>query len=178
MTQQKTTDFNNRQELRAGEIEAISKAIDIIGGAVVNTAGDKRVTSTGAAMAQLRSDVINPLQKRVAVFLASRAESSGSQLLAMLSERVENDAFTKVKKMIQDLIWKLQEEATEEAEHHGWCQAELRTSEITRAKHTQDKSDLTANIEELEAKIADNTQRIEELTNKVAELRKKFGRSH
>ena len=38
-------------------------------------------------------------------------------------------AETKFKKMIKDLVAKLMEEANEEAEHKGWCDTELSTSE-------------------------------------------------
>merc|ERR1719238_2453584 len=67
----KKSDFESRQELRAGEIEAVKKA------------------------------------------------------LSMISQRVAEDPFTKVKKMIKDLIVKLMEEATAETEHKGWCDTEV-----------------------------------------------------
>merc|ERR1719272_1666161 len=70
---QKRADFEKRQELRQGELDAISKAIEIIGGASVSGAADKHLPSlvqnAGVALAQLRSSDRNPLQERVAAFL-------------------------------------------------------------------------------------------------------------
>lgn len=176
----KKTDFDSRQKLRASELEAISKAIEIISSNAVSGAGEKHLPSVlqfhkgprGTALAQLRSDndQATPLQKRIADFLAERAHSSGSKLLMMVSERVAVDPFTKIKKMIKDLIVKLMEEATAETEHKGWCDAELASNKHTRESKSEDVSQLTAQKEQLEATIADLTQRVAELTNAVAEL--------
>merc|ERR1719169_241139 len=43
LCKQKTADFESRQELRAGEIEAISKAIEIIASKAVAGSGDKHL---------------------------------------------------------------------------------------------------------------------------------------
>jgi len=176
----KKTDFDSRQKLRAGELEAIGKAIEIMSSDSVSGAGDKHLPSVlqlgkrprRSALAQLRSDhdQAAPLQKRIADFLAERGRNSGSKLLMMVSERVAVDPFSKVKKMIKDLIVKLMEEATAETEHKGWCDAELASNKVTRESKTEDVSELTATKEGLEATIADLTQRVSELTNAISEL--------
>merc|ERR1712113_466357 len=56
---QKGSDFEGRQELRAQEIEAIEKAIEIISSAAVSGSADKHLPAmvqTGKSLAQLRSD--------------------------------------------------------------------------------------------------------------------------
>merc|ERR1719247_611222 len=68
----KSADFESRQTLRAGEIEALSKAIEIIGSGAVKGSGEKHLPSlvqTGATFAQLRSSTPANLQ-RVASLLA------------------------------------------------------------------------------------------------------------
>merc|ERR1719420_2575724 len=84
--------------------------------------------------------------------------------------RVADDPFSKVKKMIKDLIVKLMEEAAEEAEHKGWCDTELSTNEQTRKEKTEAVEILHAEIDELEASIAKLTEEITDLTKAVAEL--------
>jgi len=171
---QKRADFEKRQELRAGELEAIQKAIDIIGSASVAGAADKHLPSlmqnAGVAMAQLRSNDKSPLQARVAAFLASRADVLHSKLLSLVAQKAEDDPFKKVKKMIKDLIYKLMEEAREEAEHKGWCDTELTTNKQTRDKKSADIESLKADIEELTAEIAKLTEDIGKLTAEVKEL--------
>merc|ERR1719235_1464739 len=72
--------------------------------------------------------------------------------------------------MIKDLIVRLMEEANEEAEHKGWCDAELATNEATRKEKTASVETLHAEIDELEASTAKLTEEITELTKAVAEL--------
>merc|ERR1719409_1395513 len=72
--------------------------------------------------------------------------------------------------MIKDLIVKLMEEATAEAEHKGWCDTELTTNKQSHDSLTEDINTLNAEIEDLNSEIAQLTQRIEDLTAEVAEL--------
>merc|ERR1719321_1560797 len=171
---QKAKDFESRQELRAEELEAIQKAIEIISSNAVSGAADKHlpglIQSKGSALTQLRSGSHSPAQYEVAAYLRGQARQLDSRVLAAIAVRVEKDPFKKVKKMIKDLIDKLMEEATAEASHKGWCDAELATNEHTRKEKTEAVESLTAQIEELEASIAKGTEDIALLTQQVAEL--------
>merc|ERR1719399_1232521 len=171
---QKRADFAKRQELRQGELDAIDKAIEIISSASVAGAAEKHLPqllqSSAISLAQLRSKEQNPLQERVASFLASRADVLKSKLLSLVAQKAADDPFKKVKKMIKDLIYKLMEEARQEAEHKGWCDTELTTNKQTRDKKSADIESLKAEIEELSAEIAQLAQDIGELTAAVKEL--------
>merc|ERR1719472_90392 len=72
--------------------------------------------------------------------------------------------------MIEDLIVRLQEEASEEAEHKGWCDEQLSTNEQVRKKKTAAVETLHAEVDELKAAIALLAEQIAELTKAVAEL--------
>merc|ERR1712070_815404 len=175
--EQKASDFEARQQLRAEEIEAVEKAIEIVSSGAVSGNADKHLPGfiQGSAMAQLRTSETQQLQMQrqhqVAKFLHQQAAKTHSQVLSLLAERVESgDPFGKVKKMIKDLIVKLMEEANEEAEHKGWCDTELSTNEQTRKEKTVAVETLHAEIDELEASIAKLTEDIGELTKAVAEL--------
>merc|ERR1719261_361142 len=155
---QKRADFAKRQELRQGELDAIDKAIEIISSSAVAGAAEKHLPqllqSGAVSFAQLRSNDQNPLQERVAAFLASRGDDLKSKLLSLVAQKLADDPFKKVKKMIKDLIYKLMEEARQEAEHKGWCDTELTTNKQTRDKKSADVESLKAEIEELTAEIA------------------------
>merc|ERR1719321_427355 len=170
---QKASDFESRQQLRAEEIVAIEKAIEIISSGAVAGAAEKHLpqfAQTSTSLAQLRSDGRSPLQARVAEYLRAQGHFLNSRVLAALAVRVDADPFKKVKKMIKDLITKLLEEANEEAEHKGYCDAELATNKQTREEKTEAVATLTAEIDELEASIAKLTSEIGELTKAVAEI--------
>merc|ERR1719387_3059566 len=172
--EQKASDFESRQQLRAEEIEAIEKAIEIISSEAVQGNAEKHLPTLlqakAASLAQLRSASQSPTQQRVAEYLQERARSLNSRVLSALAVRVSDDPFKKVKQMIKDLIVRLMEEANEEAEHKGWCDTELSTNEQTRKEKTQAVETLHAEIDELEASIAKLTEDIAELTAAVAEL--------
>jgi tetratricopeptide (TPR) repeat protein len=170
--EQKAGDFESRQQLRADEIVAIEKAIEIISsGAVAGNAGKhlpSMVQKKGSALAQLRSS--STTQNRVAEYLSAQAKKLNSRVLAAVAVHAQDDPFKKVKKMIKDLIVRLMEEANEEAEHKGWCDTELSTNEQTRKEKTEGVETLHAEIDQLEASIAKLTEDIGELTKSVAEL--------
>merc|ERR1719240_2476506 len=71
--------------------------------------------------------------------------------------------------MIKDLIVKLMEEAHQEAQQKGWCDAEMMTNEQTRSEKTASVETLTAEVGELEASIAKLTEEITELTQAVSD---------
>merc|ERR1719169_402429 len=93
------------------------------------------------------------MQHRVASFLKRRAQQTNSRILSLIAVRVSEDPFKKIKKMIQDMVDKLMEEANEEAEHKGFCDTEMGTNKNTRDEKTEKVETLTAEIEKLTADI-------------------------
>jgi len=171
--EQKAVDFEARQQLRAEELQAISKAIEIISSGAVEGAADKHLPGLlqrGTALAQLRAEAQSGLRARAALLLQSRARKLGSAMLSLAAQRAAADPFGKVKKMIQDLIVRLMEEANEEADHKGWCDTELATNEKTRKEKTEAVETLHAEIDQLEASIAKLTEESSELSKAVFEL--------
>merc|ERR1711957_876870 len=171
---QKSSDFDSRQQLRAEEIEAIEKAIEIISSGAVAGSADTHLPAlvqTGHSLAQLRSDSANKgIQAKVAAFLQKKSDILGSRVLALIAAKVGEDPFIKVKKMIKDLIVKLMEEANEEAEHKAWCDTELSSNEQTRKEKTAAVESLHAQKDELEASIAKLTEDIAKLAQAIADL--------
>jgi len=102
--------------------------------------------------------------------LQQQAESADSKFLLMVAARVADDPFTKVKRMIKDLIVRMMEEANAEAEHKGWCDTELGTNKVTRGSKTEAVEVLKATIEELTATSAKLSEELVELNNAVATL--------
>merc|ERR550537_1066949 len=109
------------------------------------------------------------MQQRVSLFLSAQAAKVDSRVLAAVAQRITEDPFSKVKKMLKDLVVRLMEEANEEAEHKGWCDTELGTNEQTRKEKTTSVEKLHAEIDELSASIAKLTQEITDLSKQTAE---------
>merc|ERR1719267_464238 len=77
LCEQKATDFESRQQLRAEEIEAIEKAIEILSSSAVTGNADKYLPSflqiSSGAFAQLRSNTHDRAQARVTEYLHEQA---------------------------------------------------------------------------------------------------------
>jgi prefoldin subunit 5 len=176
--EQKASDFETRQALRTEELETIDKAIEILSDEKVSGAAKKHLPSLlqklnggkKTSLAQLRAHATSPAQERAADFLRDRAARLNSRVLSALAVRVSDDPFAKVKKMIQDLIVRLMEEANEEAEHKGWCDTELAVNEQTRKEKAEAVESLHAEIDELESSIAQLKLDIAELSKGIKEL--------
>merc|ERR1719265_1542844 len=124
----------------------------------------------GVSLSQLRADGRSPTQGRASLYLQEQAKALNSRVLAALAVRAADSPFKKVIKMIKDLIVRLQEEASEEADHKGWCDEQLSTNEQVRKKKTAAVETLHAEVDELKAAIALLAEQIAELTKAVAEL--------
>jgi len=179
----KTKDFQKRQVMRKGEIEAIEKAIEIMSSDDI-AGGAKHTALTQTAekprqhhhsFAQLRiSDNTNTQRRKsqmmVAVFLADRAERTNSRMLELVASRAKSDPFSKVTGMIKNMIQKLMDEANDEASHKGFCDTEMGTNKITRDTKTQLVAKLEADIEEYMAAIGKLTKQIDESSRAIAEI--------
>merc|ERR1719262_1604765 len=156
--EKKASDFAERQKLRTEEIGVIEQAIEILSSDEVSGAADKhlpgllqkKAKAAAPSLAQLRSDGRSPNQNKVADYLRVKGSELNSRILSALSVKVLADPFVKVRKMIKDLITRLQEEAAEEASHKEWCDTELSTNEATRKEKTEAVEMLHAEIDELE----------------------------
>jgi len=80
--EQKGADFESRQQLRAEEIEAIEKAIEIISSGAVSGNADKHLPGLlqTSAFAQLRAQSSTANQARVAAYLQKQGEALGSRV--------------------------------------------------------------------------------------------------
>jgi len=171
--QVKTAAFESRQELRADEIAALEKAIEILNTDAVVANAKKHLPTLlqekkTTALSQLRANAKH--WNNVATYLQEQAHKLNSRVLAAIAEKAAVDPFIKVRKMIKDLLTRLMEEAAEEAEHKGWCDTELATNAQTRREKTAAVETLHAEVEQLQASIAKLTEEIRELTQGVAEL--------
>jgi len=169
-------DFENNQVTRAGELTAIKKAVEILDSDAVagnaETHLPKLIQQSSGAFAQLRASGANPeTARRVAEFLKLRAAKSGSRYLALIAARAQSDPFSKIKKMIKDLIVKLMEEANGEADQHAYCTTELSTNKQTREIKSEETDELSANLESEEATFQKLTTETTQLSDTIAEIK-------
>jgi len=176
---EKKLSFGEKQKLRSEEIEAINKAIEILKSPEAMGNAEKHLSlaqlQSASSLVQLRGqnaagEQSEGVRRHVREFIASEASRLHSKPLALLAEKLSADPFAKVKKMIDDMITRLLEEANEDADHEGFCDKEIGKSKVTRNKLSEDIDALSAAIEEGAATIMKLTNEIATLTQEVADL--------
>lgn len=170
----KSAEYESRQGLAAGEIKALNKAIEILSGGAVSGTAEKHLPSLvqGASLAQLRSSLATGVRQSqfiAASFLQAAGRRMNSRLLATLISHMKNDPFSKVKKMIEDMVQRLMEEASEEAEHKGFCDTELGTNKMTRDQKTTQAEELTANIDDITSRMGQIGVEMTDLSERISE---------
>lgn len=112
---------------------------------------------------------------RVARFLASEArrlQSPELTSLAQVASAYPNDSMDKVKKMISHLLAQKLTEHAEDTDHHGFCSSEMGKSE-KKVKHLQDEIEKgNADLDSLNAKLAELTDSISDMHEELAKAQK------
>ena len=160
--EQKASDSGSRRQLRAEELEATNKAIVIISSSAVKGNAEAHLPpwvqhKATALVPVFRTSARNGAQARAAAFLQQRSRLLQSRVHSTLAARVAEDPFEEVKKTIKDLVVRLMEEAIDEAEHKGWCDAERPINEPTRKEETEAEETFRAEIDQHEAPTAELT---------------------
>jgi hypothetical protein len=185
---EKTLSFDEKQQLRSDEIAALAKAIEILSGDSVSGNAEKHLSLRQASFAQLRSvthtvaDTVGKsdsksegIHRRLREFLAAESKRLHSKSLGLLAEQIAADPFSKVKKMIDDMITRLLKEANEDAEKEGWCDTEMGKSKMTRNKLSEEIDGLNSAIEDGQATIMKLTQEMADLSKDLDELEASVG---
>jgi uncharacterized protein YoxC len=171
--EQKSNDFQARQQLRTEELEAIQKAIEIISSPDVAGNSDKHLSleqSSFALRASRTSVRVDPTRQEIVAYLQHNANKLNSRNLNLLAEQMSADPFAKVKKMIDAMITKLLEEANEEADHKGWCDKEMGVNAQTRDDKTEEVNTLSAEVDKLKADIMKLSQQVADLPGAISEI--------
>merc|ERR1712190_140926 len=148
-------EWEERQKTRQLEMEAVSKALAILSG---DDAHDLFTRTFNPALLQEESRVQSARRTQAATLLKAIADKHNNPRLATLAYKVRLDAFTRVKKAIDDMIAQLLKEKEDEIKHKDFCVEEFNTNELQTQKKEQEKADLIAKIEDLEHTIKELTE--------------------
>jgi hypothetical protein len=174
--EQKSAIFKENQEVRQLEIEALSKAIEIISNPNVSASYAGHINLAQTNFLQMTSSTRRALIKdKAAAQLQKRATALKSQTLMTLASQMKANPFAKVVDMIKELIAKLKEEAAAEADHKQWCDQQLMENKNKRNKKTTESEKLMAEIDEMNANIDTMTKTIQTLIQEQEDLTKAMG---
>lgn len=151
-------EFAERSTTRRDEIAAVTETINIL---TNDAAHDKMGASLGFLQVQARDR-----RARAAAVL----RASGNPVLASLAVSAKLDAFTKVKKAIDDMIVQLKKEKEDEIVHRDWCNSEFNENEQQTAEADREKEGLMNKIDDLKTQIASLTTDIKNLNSEINEM--------
>merc|ERR1719413_234396 len=167
-------EWEERQKTRQLEMEAVSKALAVLS---TDDAHDLFTKTFNPSFIQKESSMNSERRAQASKLLSSVARKVQSPRLATLAVRVRLDAFTRVKKAIDDMVSQLLKEKEDEIKHKDFCVDEFNTNEMQTEKKEREKSDLTAKIEDLELTIKQLTEAIETLKSEIAEMQVQLKRA-
>merc|ERR1719217_70442 len=107
---------------------------------------------------------------RVIALLKAKSTQLDSPVLAALATKAAADPFVKIKKLIQEMIERLLQEAADEANHKGWCDKEFGKAKQSRAMKAEAVKSLNENLAKNEAKRDKLMEEIATLTKEISEL--------
>jgi len=142
--------FQGRKNARLQEIKAVSEAIEIL------TEDSARDAMTGAySLLQGSSSARHETRSRreAARVLRRAAGAARDPQLSVLATTVELDAFTRVKKAIDDMVSMLKVQQADEVKKNDYCKSELQQNEMTVAKTEDHKAGLEAKSSQLSSSI-------------------------
>lgn len=184
--EKKAEAWDERSKTRAAELTAIAEAMEVLKAVALKNYRPAKL----AALLQQKSSEVRPgplsflqtseamrrsiVVRHIRAELLTAADRLHSPSLASIATAIgaANDKFAKVIGLIEELIAKLEKQATEEAELKTICDDHLKEIEETEAKAKKDIKDSESAIalDEAEKENAENALR--ELTQQIVELKK------
>merc|ERR1719379_1447188 len=110
-------------------------------------------------------------RSRVLNLIRTRSQELQSPVLTALASRLASDPFVKIRKLIQELIERLLQEAADEANHKGFCDKEMGKAKQERDTKAGEVKRLNSEMAAGEAKRDQLTQDIEKLAVEIDELK-------
>merc|ERR1719162_474176 len=177
----KKAEWKDRQELRAGEIEAINKAVSILHSDDARDLMKKSFKSQGYFFLQEKSSAKTTSTMRAAEVLRRSAVMSGDKRLAALATRLSAEPmatgthFDEVIEAIDAMVVTLKEQEAADLENKETCEsdrAEDTRTAVKAGRRVDEASDkitkLKNDIVEIEKTVEDNLAEIKAITEELA----------
>merc|ERR1719291_970776 len=158
-------EWEERQKTRQLEMEAVSKALAVLSG---DDAHDLFTRTFNPAFLQSGSAAHSERREQASRVLSAVAQKFHNPRLSTLAYQVKLDAFTRVKKAIDDMIAQLLKEKADEIKHKDFCTDEFNANQLQTEKKEREKQDLTAKIEDLDMMIQQLEEDIKGLKAEIA----------
>merc|ERR1719162_1317909 len=163
-------EYEERTKTRQLEIGACGKALAFL-------SSDEAHDLFSRTLGFVQMSSVSTRRAKVVKMLTQAASKSEDPRISMLATKARMDAFTEVKKSIQDMVDKLTTEQADEVKHKDFCVEELNNNERDTENKQRDQADLEAKIADLASTVDTLAKAIEVLKKEVAELQVQLKRA-
>jgi chromosome segregation ATPase len=164
-------EFEARQKTRQEEIMAVGKALEFLSS---DDAHDLFTRTFNFAQVSAKQSSV---RAKAALVLSTASKKLNKPQLAAIAQSVKLDAFTKVKKAIDDMVAQLLKQKADEIKHRDFCIASFHENEKSTTHNTRNKEDYEAKIDELAGRIKMLTEAIDDLKSQIAEAETQLKRA-
>merc|ERR1719198_2197 len=148
------------------DADELADAVETEGASFLQLSSPRRaIASAIQAEAGQQLRAAPDARTRVLTLLRKKSAELDSPVLAALATKVAADPFVKIKKLIQELIERLLQEAADEANHKGWCDKEFGKAYQARATKAEA-------IQALNTALSENEAKRDKLSEELAKLKK------
>jgi len=165
-------EWEERQKTRQLEMEAVGKALAILSGDDAHDLFTKTFN-----FVQKESKVQSARRVKASAVIAAVAAAHHNPRLVTLAYKVKLDAFTRVKKAIDDMVAELAKQQADEVKHKDFCTEEFNTNQLQTEKTTRSKQDLQAKIEDLKMTIKTLSGELDTLKSEISEMQVQLKRA-
>jgi len=167
-------EWEERQKTRQNEMQAVSEALAVLSS---DDAHDVFTRTFNPALVEVEISQISQRRSRASKLLSVAASKLQSPRLATLAAQVRLDAFTRVKKAIDDMVAQLLKEKEDEIKHRDFCVNDFNTNQLQTEKKEREKEDVLAKIDDLTLTIKQLGDAIEGLKAEIAEMQVQLKRA-
>jgi len=164
---QMDADWEARSKVRTEEMEAVAKALEILSG---DDAHDLFTKTFNFVQEREAKSKMKRRRSKASKLLASVARKTHNPHLMTLALRIRLDAFTKVKKAIDDMVAELTKQQADEVKLKDYCIEALNVNQRNTEDKERTKKTLEETIEDLTMTIQSLTESIETLKAEITEM--------
>lgn len=178
---EKAHEYEVEMQEQNEELKALAKAKEIIQEAT-EEATDKQydlVQTDDESFVQVKMHMRSGAEEatlKAIQFFRSRARATGSRRLALLASKASNkmlmggDIFKGIRKMVVDMVEKLEKEAEEEAGQKEFCDKEMGEAEEKKGDHEEELEKLTTRLDKAKSDIAKNKEQLSDLQQQLIQI--------
>merc|ERR1719265_287155 len=170
-------EWEQRQKTRLEEMTAVSEAISILASDDAHDLFSKTLGFVQKTSKNRIRIMQSDLRMTAAKLLTQTGERLHNPRMVQIATQVRLDAFTKVKKAIDDMVAQLEKEQADEVKHRDYCIDNLNQNEKTTESTDRDKSDLNMKLEDLTMTIEKLDKEVASLKAEIAELNTQLKRA-